>query len=119
MSSKEVDRYLDREGILEENAAIGVRASETDAAHREELKLKEELSLSREANLELQARIEALEQEGRDEAQGSEFMGLLTNLAEKQQAMESALQALSGRKFDMVLVEPEGSFRGNQLGRTS
>lgn len=68
MSSKVVDRYLDREGIMEEETPVLIKTDEIGTVNKENSKLKEELSLLRETNSqvmgqlnELKVKLEALE----------------------------------------------------------
>ena len=63
MSSKEVDRYIDREGLLEENTATAVRTDEIERANKASTVMKEELSLVRESHSDLAARFEKLQRE--------------------------------------------------------
>jgi len=103
MSSNMVDRYLDREGILEENTAITVKNDEISKANKESLVLKEELSLIKESNSELAKKFEDIRQELEAIKSGKQFMALLFALVKQQQKISKVLEKISGEKFDVVL----------------
>lgn len=103
MSSSQVDCYIDREGILEENTAITVKNDEISRANNEALILREELSFVKETNLELSKKFKEIEPELNAIKSGKGIMSILMNLAKQQQEMSEVLQLVSGRKFDIVL----------------
>ena len=103
MASDMVNRYLDREGILEEETATTVKADELSSAARQSQVLKEELSLVKESYSELTEQFEKLKEELGAIRSGKGFMTLLMDLAKQQKQMSEALEQVSGKKFDVVL----------------
>lgn len=103
MSSNMVNRYLDREGILEAETATIVRVDEISKANKESSVIREELSLVKEAHAELMSRFEELEKRHSSIVAGKDFMKLLMNLIRQQQKMSRALENVTGEKFDFVL----------------
>lgn len=103
MSSDMVDRYLDREGIFEQETAAAVRSSETLKVNRESLVLKEELALVRESHIELTQRFEKLQDEHQELLNGKGFMKLLTSVIKQHRNGKEMLEIMSGEKFDIVL----------------
>ena len=104
-SSRMVDRYLDREGILEESTAIKVREDEISKANKDSGVLREDLSLVKEMNTDLTSEVQLLRDEIEDLKQGKGFMTILMNLARQQKEMATVLKGLSGREFDVVLQQ--------------
>ena len=92
MSSKEVDRYLDREGIFEEEFSEVVQKDEFDSFRNENKRLKEELAM-------LKGTGQQMQQTSMSSPQ------LLKMLIDKQNKMSHVLERISGRKFDLVLPE--------------
>ncbi len=96
MSSDQVNRYIDRAGILEEQTTKLIRESETTNVGAENKLLKEELMLLKEQQSD----------NGSPSKSASDSAGLLTLLADmmrKQKDMQQALEGLSGKPFDVVL----------------
>jgi hypothetical protein len=60
MSSKQVDRYIDREGLFEHETAETVKSDEVGFAQRQSRELAEELILLREAHGKLRAELDSL-----------------------------------------------------------
>ncbi len=108
MASKEVNRYLDREGILEEETAISVKSDEVAAYNRENLKLKEDLSFERETNYELQSKLEELKNEFELLKSWKGVLALLLSLLQQQEQMARILEGISGEKFGLILPELDG-----------
>ncbi|MEW5859463.1 MAG: site-specific integrase [Cyanobacteriota bacterium] len=102
MSSNMVDRYLDREGLMEEETASAVKGDELTLTSRQSQNLKEELSLLKESYAELLANQDKLRKEldAAQTATGGSW--LLKAVLERQQEMADMLEQLSGRKFDVV-----------------
>jgi len=103
MASDMVNRYLDREGILEEETDSVVKADEISTASRQNQALKEELSLVRESHSELAEQFEKLKEELDGIQSGKGFMKLLLGVVKQQQEMSEVLRQVSGKKFDVVL----------------
>jgi integrase len=103
MSSDMVDRYLDREGLMEEETASIVKGDELAMASRQSQGLKEELSILRESYSELLAKQEKLSRE-LEQAQSTRLPGgLLQAVVERQREMAEVLGRISGQRFDVVL----------------
>lgn len=105
MSSKMVDRYLDREGILEEETPGVVRADEIGRANRQSEMLREEVVLLREAQSDLAARHQEVSEDLTAIKSGKGIMGILADLVRQQREMAQVLKELSGRDFDVILDE--------------
>lgn len=103
MASDMVNRYLDREGILEHETAEIIRSDEVHTSQAENRNLREELSLVREANAELSDKFDKISNELTDLRDGKGVMKLLTGLVKRQQQMERAIRELKGKRFDVVL----------------
>jgi len=107
MASDMVNRYLDREGILEEETAAVVKNDEISVANRQSQVVKEELSLVKESYSELTEQFEKLKEELDGIRSGKGFMRLLLGVVKQQQEMSEVLRQVSGNKFDVVLHKPE------------
>lgn len=100
MSSDQVNRYIDRAGILEEQTTKLIRADETDTLVKDNESLREELTLLR-------------EQRSKDDkpAQSSPdsegLMSILANMIRKQHRMQEALENLTGERFDVVISKDD------------
>jgi len=105
MSSKQVDRYLDREGIFDKSTAEIVRTDEIIKTSECNRSLKEELAIVKESYLELTSKYDILRQKFDSMMEGKYSMTLLLSLAKQQQKMSDALEKISGLKFDVVLPE--------------
>ena len=92
MSSKEVDRYLDREGLFEEDISEIVKQDEISSFKNENKKLKEELGILKDTS-----------NKALDSSNISS--NILKMIIEKQHQMSIVLEKLSGQKFDIVLPE--------------
>jgi predicted nucleic acid-binding Zn-ribbon protein len=103
MASNMVNRYLDREGILEEETAAVVKAEETAGLNRHNQVLKEELALLMESHSELSKEFENLKKELDDIRSGKGFMRLLLAVAKQQDGMPEVFRQVSGKKFDVAL----------------
>ena len=111
MASNMVNRYLDREGILEEETPTLVRADELSAASRQSRALKEELSFVKESHSELSEQFQKMKEDLDTLQCGKEIMTLLLSLAQQQKQMSEVLEEVSGKKFDIILPV-EGIKRG-------
>ena len=103
MASDMVNRYLDREGILEEETPVVVKADEISTANRQNQALKEELTLVKESHSELNEQLQKLKEDMDGIRRGKGFMKLLMGVAKQQKQMSEVLEQVSGRKFDVVL----------------
>lgn len=111
MSSDMVNRYLDREGILEEESVAAVNASVIDAAKNESRELSEQLLLMKETNSELSAELVRLKTELVESRSGGNPDGLIRRIALQQEEMARVLEQVSGRKFDVTLAATESPER--------
>ncbi len=103
MSSDMVDRYLDREGLMEEETVELVKTDEISSVNRQNQRLEEELFLLKESNCELQARLLGVGKESGGFKAGNGFLEVLLNLANQQRQMAEALEQVTGQRFDIVL----------------
>jgi hypothetical protein len=103
MSSNMVNRYLDREGLLEEETASVVKTDEISNATRANKNLSEELILVRESQSEMVKRYEELKKELESLQSGKGILSLLMSLSRRQEEMSSVLGQLTGQKFDIIL----------------
>lgn len=116
IASNMVNRYLDRDGILEEETPSVVKVDEISAAQKLNQGLREELSLVRESYSKLNEQFEKIKAESDGVQTGKGLMKILMGLAKKQKEMSEALQQITGKKFDVVLpplpAEDQSTFRG-------
>lgn len=98
-----VNRYLDREGILEEETPEIVKTHDISKLEKDNQILKEELAIVKEFNRELKADVEEVKKEIREIYKGRNFMKLLMGLVENQRKMSHALEEITGRKFDVIM----------------
>jgi len=77
MSSKEVDRYVDREGIFEEETSELVKTDEFVRAEKTNQNLKEELILVKAANYELERSVKSLREDLDSVMSGQGILSLL------------------------------------------
>lgn len=111
MASNMVNRYIDREGILEVETPEIVKNDEISTANRENQALKEELSIVKESHSELGEQFQKLKEELGALGSGKCIMTLLLSLARQQKQMSEVLEEVSGRKFDVVLPQALGKAR--------
>ncbi|MCH8010803.1 MAG: hypothetical protein IIA61_02460 [Candidatus Marinimicrobia bacterium] len=104
MASKIINRYLDREGLLEEETPDIVRTNYISNLEKQNQSLKEEFSMIKESNLELSLEMEKLKKQLNELFEGKNFMKLLMALAENQGKMSKAIEQMTGKKFDVVLA---------------
>ena len=110
MASKMPNRYIDREGIIEEETLEIVKSNEVSILQKENQKLKEKVSLQDEDLKELSNQFEALGKNvdglkitGQSTFQPEKIMNMLYNLASQQQEMSMVLEKVTGEKFDFIL----------------
>lgn len=102
MNSDEVNRYIDRAGILEEQTTTLIRESEATTLVDQNKLLKEELMLLKEQRPD----------SGNPSKSASDSAGLVTILADmmsKQKSMQQALEGLSGKPFDVVIGKAQST----------
>ena len=104
MSSDMVDRYLDREGLMEEETASVVKGDELALASRQSQSLKEELALLKESYSELLESQDKLRQELEVAQNATGHGGLLMDIVKEQRQMAEVLEQISGRRFGAVLT---------------
>ncbi len=102
MSSRVVDRYLDREGILEEGIADVVKADEMLTAHKQNQTLREELSLVKESNAELASRFQELQEELQAIRDGKGWLSMLMDLKRRQDCLAEMVKGKKRDGFDFV-----------------
>lgn len=97
MSSNMVNRYLDREGIIDEETAEVVQSEQKQSLQKENQKLREELMLLKESSIQPQG-----ERASKDLQMGRESVGMLSmvlKLSQQQAQMSDILSKLAGKKF--------------------
>jgi len=105
MASKEVNRYLDREGILEEETPSMVKTDELISINKKNRDLEEELSIVKESNAELTVKFNEFKEELDTIRSGKGIVSILMNLTKQQKKMSEVLQRISGGKFDIVIPD--------------
>ena len=103
MASKMVNRYLDREGIMDEETSEIVKTNDISRLEKDNQKFKEELAIARESNRELRIDLEKVKKEVGEIYEGKNFMKLLMALAENQRKMSKAPKQLKDRRYDFLL----------------
>lgn len=96
MSSDQVNRYIDRAGILEEETTKLIREDETNTTLTENESLREEIMLLKE-----QRSNDNTTEKSSSESEG--LMSIVTNMIRKQDSMQRVLDDLSGKPFDVVM----------------
>ena len=104
MSSDMVDRYLDREGLFEEETVDFVRSEEATKAQRRENELSEELTLMRESQTDLLNELARLKQELSNLKSGQGILSLLMQLDRRRKSETAFRDALPEGGFDSVLT---------------
>lgn len=97
MSSDQVNRYIDRAGILEEQTTKLIREDEASTTRSENESLREELMLLKEERSQGSTT-------GRSSSDFAGSLSILSDMLKKQNAMQKALEELSGKPFDIVVV---------------
>ncbi|MBN4081164.1 tyrosine-type recombinase/integrase [Caldithrix abyssi] len=103
MASKMVNRYLDREGIFEQETPKLIKSNDISALGKQNQSLKEEISMIKESNKELSLELEKFKKEFEQVFEGKNFMKLLFALAENQNKLSKEIEDFSGKKFDIIL----------------
>ena len=94
MASKMPNRYLDREGIFEENVADIVKTNEVSKFEKDNKNLSEQLSIMKQTNEEIQKQLSDLKSKYDRLFEGKEFMKLLSGLALKRGKMNEFVDDL-------------------------
>ena len=110
MASKMPNRYIDREGLIEEETLEIVKSNEVSILQKENQKLKEKISLQDEDLKELSIQfnalgksVDGLKRTDQTTRQSDKIMNMLYNLANQQQEMSRALENLTGKNYDIIL----------------
>lgn len=106
MASKEVNRYLDREGILEEETAQLVQTDQANKAERSSEVLNEELILLRESYQQMQATQESLKRELDDLKSGKGILSLLLSLNQSQSSPAEVIQRIQASASQVLKLPP-------------
>lgn len=103
MSSRVVDRYLDREGILEGEMPGLIKADEILSVKKEKQELQEDMTLLKESYSEIAEQLAEVKGKLKSLEDGKGVMPLLLSLKQKQGEMAKSLKEHFGDKFDLVL----------------
>ena len=102
MASNMVNRYLDREGIIEEETAEAVKTDEISRMNKENSGLREEICHLREGHDELARQYQEIRDELADLKAGKGVLRLLMSLSQQKNQGGQALPS-DGQKFGLVL----------------
>lgn len=105
MASKKVNRYLDREGILDEESAVSVIEDETSEVKKSNAKLKEDLSVERTLYSDLQNKFKDLKDELDQIKSGKSLLPILIQLLQQQGQRAEKMSEMSGHGFSLVLPD--------------
>ena len=110
MASKMPNRYIDREGLIEEETLEIVKTNEVSILQKENQELKEKVSLQDEDLKELSNQFDSLGKSvdglkitGQQTFKSKKIMNMLYNLANQQRQMSKVLERVTGQKFDITL----------------
>lgn len=103
MSSDMPNRYLDREGIFEEETTNLVKAYDMSRIEKQNQKYIEEISIVKQTNEDLSRQLKEFKEEYDNLFQGKNFMKLLSLLANKQEETSKSIERIGRDKFDFVL----------------
>lgn len=98
MASKEVNRYLDREGIMENETVEAVKSDEIFCINRENKRLQEELAILKESHSELEIRFEKMSEELKELKAGKGLLSLLLKALEKEREAKSEMNEVNGKE---------------------
>ena len=102
MASDMPNRYIDREGILEEETRHVAKAHDLAGLERQNQALQEEMALLKQGNQQLGTELAQLRKKYDDLFEGKGFMKLLSALANKQNTMVETLMEVVGESIDVV-----------------
>lgn len=103
MASDMPNRYIDREGIFDEETRHVVKANDLAGLEKQNVALKEELALVKASDEQLSQQVAEIKQKYEELFEGKGFMELLASLARKQKSMAETLKKITGKRFDVVL----------------
>ncbi|MCH8836351.1 MAG: site-specific integrase [Candidatus Marinimicrobia bacterium] len=103
MASDMPNRYIDREGIIEEETLRVVKANDVHSLEKQNRTLQEEMALVRASNEQISEELFELKRKYENLFKGKGFMALLASLANKQKDMSAAIEQITGKRFDIVL----------------
>lgn len=106
MSSDQVNRYIDRAGILEKETAGIVNKSEIEKVNTESRQLQEQVIQLKEANEHLSLGLSSVKKELQFLKDGKGFLSLLMSLSKERQKGSEAQKPLESRGFDNILGKP-------------
>ena len=98
-----VDRYLDREGIFEEETQHIIEGHNISKLEKQNQSLAEELSMLKESNAQLTADLETVKKELAGLFEGKNFMKLFKALLNNQKKISKTIEQMTRKKFDAVL----------------
>ncbi len=114
MASKMPNRYIEREGLIEEEILEAVKLNEVSALQKENRQLKEKLSLQDENGTipinqsdNFGKRIGELRSREQSAIRPENLLNMLLYLTKQQKEMSKVLEENSGKKFDIVLPFPK------------
>lgn len=103
MSSKQVDRYLDREGLFEEKTSELIKKEEVDKEVQESSKLKEEIAILKESHFALQQNFAEIQNRLKMVMDGRCTMPVISSVIKNKESQTKLLQDLYQKEFDVVL----------------
>lgn len=103
MASDMPNRYLDREGIFEEESKKIVKAHDISNLEKQNQNLKEEISVIRQNNENLNSQLNEIRNSYQNIFRGKDIIKLLSSLIDNQDKMSKKIEKLTGKKFDIVL----------------
>ncbi len=118
MSSNQVNRYIDRAGILEQETAGIVTKSEIEKANTASSRLIEQVIQLKEANELLSGGLNSLKKELQMLKEGKGLLKLILSLKEQEREMIISAHEHNRKPFDVVLRRPNsGTKEITKLGR--
>jgi len=117
MASDMPNRYIDREGILEEETARVVKANDMAGIEKQNQVLQEEMALLKQGNEQLGTELPQLRKKYNDLFEVKGFMTLLSSLSKKQKQMSKAFERFTGKKFDFEFSLPKVYLRKQTIYR--
>ena len=103
MASDMPNRYLDREGIFEEDTKRVVKANDLASLESQNQTLQEEIALIKQTNEQINKELLDLRKKYDNLFEGKDFMKLLSSLAKKQQVMIETFNGCKGKRSDARL----------------
>ena len=103
MASDMPNRYIDREGILEEETTRVVKANDLSMLEKQNQGLREEIALIKQSNEQIGKELRQLRTKYDDVFEGKGFMNVLHALATRQEEMSKILERITNGDFDLVV----------------